>query len=487
MLRGVEKRLVFIGTTDGALHKFESPPPADSAARGRSETPVSGRTGASNGQRGQLRFGKVTIGNRSHASRQIHSLGIIYLLLVPPENLLVSLGYDQVVKVLEMDSLSVMFTRKNPRCKYCGAAWNSLLRTLFLIDESGTVSAYNVFSGKILLEEPAVSPQQSPRGVSVIPGAGRLLLLDRGHATVWSVEQQVLVGQANYTGHDGPVISVVAVENDSREEHLIYTASEDNTIRCFDPYDNHCLRTYRETKGDDITCAIYNHQYKYIISGHDSGTLKIWNPDSGSFLKLGGHSNTVSCLVVGRDVKGDRRLISCDYDGAIGVYGLRKDRETRPHLINMLPDCHSGEILCSIFNPADDLVYTAGNDCVIKGWDERQVLNRERHWRPMSTFKGHTDAISCLAVDGLFLFSGSDDGRVIMWDTVSSSQLAVFDTSSMNAAGYIGGEGAAMTPGFRAAFVVPESEGISRHLLLQSYVDMCESVPDFIVLVAFDG
>ena len=56
---------------------------------------------------------------------------------------------------------------------------------------------------------------------------------------------------------------MVAVELDAREEQRLYMSSLDNTIRCFDPYDNHCQRVYKENK-DDLSCVIYNEQYSYI-------------------------------------------------------------------------------------------------------------------------------------------------------------------------------------------------------------------------------
>ena len=133
-------------------------------------------------------------------------------------------------------------------------------------------------------------------------------------------------------------------------------------------------------------------------------------------------------MAVGVEIKGDRRLISADYDGGIGLFGLRRDRETQPHLVNFLPGCHDGEVLCMIFSSANGLIYTAGNDCVIKAWDERQVLNRERQWRPVTILQAHADAVSCLSIDGFLLFSGSDDGDVTMWDTSVHIALATFDT-----------------------------------------------------------
>ena len=34
----------------------------------------------------------------------------------------------------------------------------------------------------------------------------------------------------------------------------------------------------------------------------------------------------------------------------------------------------------------------------------------------MATLRGHTESVTCLAVDANFLFSGSEDGTVLIWN-----------------------------------------------------------------------
>ena len=72
---------------------------------------------------------------------------------------------------------------------------------LFLTDETGRIGTYNVFTGKLLKEE-QVSANQHLRGVSIVPMSQRILLLDRGQATVWSIDQQQQ-GLDNFEGHTG--------------------------------------------------------------------------------------------------------------------------------------------------------------------------------------------------------------------------------------------------------------------------------------------
>jgi len=68
----------------------------------------------------------------------------------------------------------------------------------------------------------------------------------------------------------------------------------DNTIKVWDVYDRKCLRTYEE-QDSEVSVMLYSAMHGVIVTGHDSGLIKLWQPNSGTFVKLPGHRNTVSC------------------------------------------------------------------------------------------------------------------------------------------------------------------------------------------------
>ena len=43
---------------------------------------------------------------------------------------------------------------------------------------------------------------------------------------------------------------------------------------------------------------------------------------------------------------------------------------------------------------------------------------------PLGQHIGHTDAVTCLALDANFLFSGSDDCTIRLWDAVPATPAA---------------------------------------------------------------
>ena len=90
---------------------------------------------------------------------------------------------------------------------------------------------------------------------------------------------------------------------------------------------------------------------------------------------------------------------------------------------------HKSEILCcahmfllGVPNPNGVLI-TAGNDRTIKRWTINDRLDLDLDARVTlqdavghNVIYCHDDAISCMAVDGNFLFTGSDDASIRIWN-----------------------------------------------------------------------
>jgi WD40 repeat protein len=62
-----------------------------------------------------------------------------------------------------------------------------------------------------------------------------------------------------------------------------------------------------------------------------SGSIRFWNPDSGSTITLKSHTNTVSCLAFAQARRNDY-LLTAGYDGAVGVWDVTKRRSVKPQL-----------------------------------------------------------------------------------------------------------------------------------------------------------
>jgi WD40 repeat protein len=75
-------------------------------------------------------------------------------------------------------------------------------------------------------------------------------------------------------------------------------------------------------------------------------------------------------------------------------------------------EAHDGvEVLSILYDPMKRVVLTAGNDNRIRVWSNA-------NFRLLGEHVGHREAVTCMALDANFLFSGSDDCDIRMWDTV---------------------------------------------------------------------
>lgn len=60
----------------------------------------------------------------------------------------------------------------------------------------------------------------------------------------------------------------------------------DNTIRIWDPKDMSCMNLLENNEKSEISCIHYLRNANLLVSGHDNGDVKLWNPDIGSCLVI---------------------------------------------------------------------------------------------------------------------------------------------------------------------------------------------------------
>ena len=79
------------------------------------------------------------------------------------------------------------------------------------------------------------------------------------------------------------------------EDFRIFSASQDSTLRLWDPVGLDCLRVY-EGAPSEVACATFFEAWDVLVSGHDNGAVVLWNVATGAHRTLHHHSNTVSCM-----------------------------------------------------------------------------------------------------------------------------------------------------------------------------------------------
>lgn len=347
----------------------------------------------------------------------VHALGISEMLLVHQENLLFTLSFDQTMRALNVSTGQPIVTVHNSnRVRFTGMHWHTATRQLFLGDELGHIFVWSIHAEQCVKDErllgaPGV-PTASPAFSAISSHGDELFGSGPSGCHVWRIVRDIAYTEV--AGHTGPVIALHSAEGSRESEHLLHSASLDNTIRAWDPYDMSCVSTLHEVHSE-ISCLLYSPTNGFLISGNDDGSIRLWNPESGSTINLLEHTNTVCCLDVA--VRGrSELLLSAGFDGHVAIWDITKRRYSMPQIETVFRAHAPYEILALKFNAMNNTIVTAGNDRHIRVWS---IFNYELQ----ATLDGHTDSVTTLALDGNFLLSGSEDCTVRVWDTHSHTLL----------------------------------------------------------------
>ena len=373
------------------------------------------------------------------------SRGVFKALYIAEENMVVTLAYDMKARGYDTLSGHRMMQLDNPeRCMFTAVVYVGETRELFLVDRRGYFYMYDLRLECVTLREQrtglaTVFDENTKKG-DWLPAADLALLRGAPSLRALVLTAQGLVKgiqicrekifQFLYKpgeGHVGPVIALTAGTVDDQER--IISASQDGSIRHWDTYDMCSLRVFTDDSASEIACLAYSRHNRKIITGHEGGEVRLWGVDSGQckvmYVPDKAHANTVSCcaLVSTTDpTTGEamETLYTAGFDGRVGVWDLRSEDGRSPYL-KLGWKAHEKEILSCVAWASKECVVTAGNEGIIRLWKGPGEL--------LGELVGHERAVTCMAMRGETLFSGSEDRTVRVWDTEkASSEGALLET-----------------------------------------------------------
>ncbi|CAF0745072.1 unnamed protein product [Brachionus calyciflorus] len=172
---------------------------------------------------------------------------------------------------------------------------------------------------------------------------------------------------------------------------------------------------------EPVVCAMFNKQFKQLVSCSESGTIKLWDVESGRdlFEFSNAHGDqAITCMTF--DDTG-RRLITGGRDGQCKIWNFNNG-----HCLKILTKDNNLEIsdvkYTKVYN--NKFIINVGWDRCINIYDDdvndvRLVLNPNPRWTD-DIENGHREDILCLAKsDTNFLATSGYDGEIIVWNMVS--------------------------------------------------------------------
>ncbi|KAE9352085.1 hypothetical protein PR003_g4558 [Phytophthora rubi] len=197
--------------------------------------------------------------------------------------------------------------------------------------------------------------------------------------------------------------------------YQFFSASLDGSIRCWDSYEMKASFGFEE-RDSEITCMVASKHFQKIFTGHDSGVVKGWSIHAGEMLELPLERNgSVTCLATGV-VRDQEVLLAGSIDGHVSIWEVNADGF--PRAVPFQPTLQSDkkEVTSLVFCKGSFLAQ-GGQEFFVAGYSSGQIVMWSFAKKSVvCSFRAHSDAVCSMAVHGCFLFSGSDDTLLRMWN-----------------------------------------------------------------------
>ncbi|KAK7099882.1 WD repeat domain-containing protein 83-like [Littorina saxatilis] len=212
-----------------------------------------------------------------------------------------------------------------------------------------------------------------------------------------------------YTGHGNEVLDVQGSGDNSQ----ICTGGMDKSVVLFDVASGQALRKYRDHAGT-VNCVKFNEESTVILSGSLDSTVRVWDTRSRGYKPIqimDEAKDSVTSIQVS-----DHEILTGSADGRIRRYDLRIGRIFADFIgkaVTSVTFTRDGQ--CSLLSCQDDTVKLMDKDT-------GEMLNE---------FTGHKNRQykidSCLNNEDTLVVSGSEDGKVYLWDLVEAKLVHTLD------------------------------------------------------------
>ncbi|KNC50864.1 uncharacterized protein AMSG_07094, partial [Thecamonas trahens ATCC 50062] len=364
----------------------------------------------------------------------LHKQGAYVIKWVARDNIVFTLSFENVVKMIDISTGQVIVSQDHPHEKpFTSCAYNSSTEELYLIDESETVFVWFLNTRRALA---SFAFTHGPLTSISLTDAGHVRLTSPESAELWHVEHfERLVEHRGHTApigamggivrtsSEGAAASGVGAKSESVDAadglmQLLVTAGQDDLLIFWDVIDMHHHSQFKE-RTSEVTALAYDPSSDMLVTGHENGDMALWNIETGATIRVDAHSNTVTCLEVVNhsfstsNTASKQFVISGSYDGTVAVWDIARIARTQKAVPRATFDAGIGEIYA--------LVYSAEGELVIGGADPPLRIWAFDGSQCLSTLKlnAHTMPINALVRDGSVVISCADDMTIRVWDTRS--------------------------------------------------------------------
>ncbi|KAK4652678.1 HNWD NOD-like receptor pc3 [Podospora pseudocomata] len=204
-------------------------------------------------------------------------------------------------------------------------------------------------------------------------------------------------------GHRGWVRSV-AFSPDSK---WVASGLDDSTIKIWEAATGSCTQTL-EGHGDGVNSVAFSPNSKWVASGSTDSTIKIWEAATGSCTQtLEGHGDVVRSVAFSPDSKW---VASGSTDSTIKIW------EAATGSCTQTLEGHGDVVRSVAFSPDSKWVASGSDDSTIKIWEAATGPCTQ-------TLEGHGNRVWSVAFspDSKWVASGSADSTIKIWEAATGS------------------------------------------------------------------
>jgi len=375
----------------------------------------------------------------------VRSQGIIKVLPVTALNVVMTLSYDDVVRLSDITTNHVLVNIRNPNAgaRFVDFTWDTHHEELMLVDQQANMLLWDSKTNKILGSGKC---SLQPSGIAYI-SSSRAVVVTADSVCV--LEVQRCVPSLRQTAHQGRVIAVRKCPSMTGEEDLIVTCGADNVIHMWQVEEKLIpLVTFRPSSKDESEVASLDilALAEIIVTGHDDGTMRVRSRHVAHTRVITAHTNTVTAITHGkwRYMKGclveAHHIVTISFDGYLAVWEVFIP-PGQENFWSVRPDtrvrCSNSELLSVVVDDLKHVYIVGDNEGDVTFWSVNDLTCTRTLRGPVKNvhgvFSAHKEGVMCLALDGNMLFSAGEDERICMWDTITGALIHVNDSYTSDA------------------------------------------------------
>lgn len=217
----------------------------------------------------------------------------------------------------------------------------------------------------------------------------------------------------------------------SPEESSFFSVGEDGYVRCWDEYVKSQRYSFKLRQTREVTVIHVIWSINMLATGHEDGTLCMWNIDSGAKVSSNAlKGSAITAITDGRSKHLDEVLIVSNRSGKLGIWNLSL---FKIHLLDlpldtMLNGFHDPSdpgIMCLAYHQSSGVLFSGGSDGYIK------MARLKVDSTPPGLDYHVGNAVWKLQVTENFLLSGDENGRCVAWMIQQNKQkTSYYDSSS---------------------------------------------------------